>query len=108
MSSITAVVIRRARRIYHMRRLSVLALPAMLSVLMLYAIGREVWVGRVIENMPTLVDIPATCMFLVNAVVATETVVQGLLLALVLSAGWLTREFLRYLGQGATPMLRRA
>lgn len=64
-----------------------------LFALALYAIKREVWVARVLENMPeSMVGVPA---FLIDAFVHTEVLVQAAVLLVFGVFVWSVRELVR-------------
>lgn len=97
-STISHTVMRRIRTIHTLRT----ALPAgfaaaVVFALSLLAIGREVWVAKVLANMPSVADVPAVTHFYLSAVVHTDLMVQVLLLVAVAALVWLARECARLL-----------
>jgi len=77
-SSIERVVMRRVHRIHRLRPfISNGALAALVALLALYGIGREVWVARVFQNMPHN-DPVAISRFYLAAFDHTRLVVQAL------------------------------
>ena len=57
-------------------------------VVALWGIGREVWVGRVFQNMPSLTDFTAVMHFYLAAFMDTRFVVQVLTLLTVGAFVW--------------------
>lgn len=92
-SRMQQVVLRRARFIRAVRPLfSGAALGALVIVAALYAIGREVWVARVLENMPSPANIAAFLRFFEIAFLNTSFFVQVLTLLLVAGMYWIARD----------------
>ncbi len=58
----------------------------------LYAIGREVWVARIFQNMPSPADVPAALSFFLSAFLETHAIVQVTILLSVAAAFWLVKE----------------
>jgi hypothetical protein len=80
-SNIQKNVMRRVRTIHTLRPfVSGVALASVLAVLALWGIGREVWVARVFENMPSIAHVTAVAEFFALAFVHTRFVVQALTL----------------------------
>lgn len=77
--------------------LSSTALSSLVIVLALWGIGREVWVARVFENMPSLADAAAVSQFVLSAFLHTDFVVQALSVVTMAAAVWLVRDALRTL-----------
>lgn len=108
-SSIQQNVMRRVRTIHALRAaaggagLSFLALVASL-----YLIGREVWVARVWENMPSLAHTDAFLRFFAQAFLHTHLLVQALILVTIFAAVWLLRELGRVAFVFTTPKLAGA
>lgn len=102
-SRIEATVMRRVRRARMVRPFVSVAPAVALFALALYGIGREVWVARVMENMPS--DAYSIVGFFMQAFLTTELVVQVLILMLALAAVWFAREIARTL---PAPSLRAA
>lgn len=65
---------------------------ALLLVVSLYSLGREVFVAQVFRNMPNFFDVPAVVSFYEHAFLNTHLVVQVLSLAVLVAALWLARE----------------
>jgi len=65
----------------------------------LWGIGREVWVGKVVENMPAYADMPALLSFVMSAFAGTDLVVQVLSILAVTALGWLASELAHALRQ---------
>lgn len=72
------IVMKRVRRIHFMRPfVSTAALAALLALVSLYAISREVWVAMVFANMPSLADLAAVLRFFAAAFLHTSFLVQA-------------------------------
>lgn len=100
------IVMNRVRRIFLMQPfVSTGALCAVLVLVSLYAISREVWVAMVFANMPSVSNIGALTSFLISAFLNTSFLVQAFTILALSSALTLARETARTL-EGA--MLRRA
>ena len=90
-SNIERVVMRRVQVIRALRPiLSFDALVALVLVIALWGIGREVWVARVLENAPR--DAAALPQFYLAAFEHTRLVVQALALLTLASLVYLARE----------------
>lgn len=89
-SRIEAAVMRRVRRARIVRPFVSIAPALMLFAAAAYGLKREVWVARVIENMPH--DALAAIRFFVQAFITTELVVQTLFILLALALVWAVRE----------------
>ena len=63
----------------------------------LWGIGQQVWVARVLENMPPLRDLPAFLSFATSAFVSTDLIVQMLSILLVAAVMWLAVELIHTL-----------
>lgn len=95
-SRIKQVVLRRAHTIRIMRTVTSGTVVGMVLVLVsLAAIGREVWVARVIENMPAPTNILAVFHFFESAFMNTTAVVQILSVMLVVGVVWAAYDALR-------------
>ena len=95
-SPIERVVMRRVHTIRLLRPLfSGGALAALIFVAALWGIGREVWVARVIENMPQPFNLAAEERFFLFAFQHTSFLVQALALATFASLVYLARETAR-------------
>ena len=69
------------------------ALSMFISVLALYGIGREVWVGRVLQNAPgNFLDLPR---FYLSALEHTRLMVQVLVFLVLASLSYAAREIAR-------------
>lgn len=89
---------RRVRTIHTLRSASTGAGAAvLLLVLSLYLIGRQVWVARVLHNMPSLAHVGAFARFFTYAFAHTHLTVQLLILLVVFAILWLAREAIRLL-----------
>lgn len=85
------------RRVHRIRVLRVIisggVFAALLSVLLLWGIGREVWVAHVFQNAPTnFADIPN---FYLAAFLNTRALVQALILLTITSFLYFVRELVR-------------
>lgn len=86
-SSLHSTVMRRVRIAYYLNiLLSGTTLAGALLLSSLYLIGREVWVAKVFENMPSITEAAALVTFFVRAFMTTDFIVQALVM-LALSAG---------------------
>lgn len=100
-SRIKQVVLRRARFIRTVRPfVSGTALATVLSAASLYALGREVWVARVLENMPSPANLLALLRFFEAAFLNTSFAVQVLSLVLVFGMLWVARDTARNIHSG--------
>ncbi len=61
----------------------------------LYVIGREVWVARVFQNMPSSTDIPGVIRFGLSAFSHTHFIVQILILLVFVAIFWFLCEVVR-------------
>lgn len=92
MSNLKRTVMLRVKAIRLMRPFaSDAAAAVVLFFVALYGIGHEVWVAKVVANMPPVFDIPALTQFAITAFVNTEFVVQVLAVLVVGAAVWLAR-----------------
>jgi hypothetical protein len=97
-TNIHANVMRRVHTIHALRPLMSGALFAsVLALASLYAIGREVWVAKVVANMPNPIHVIHFLRFFEVAFFNTTTIVQILCIAVLFSFGWLARDFARTL-----------
>ncbi len=100
-SDIERVVMRRVRTIRVWRPIvSMGSLSALIFILALWGIGREVWVARVLENMPHSSDLASVARFYLAAFGHTRVLVQALSL--------LTLASVIYLAQAASRALTSA
>lgn len=77
--------------------LSATTLSFVVVIASLYAIGREVWVARVFENMPSLVEVTAVARFFLSAFAHTGFAVQVLSVLAIAASLWFLRDALRNL-----------
>ncbi len=97
-SRIQQNVMRRVRTIHTLRPLvSTTAFFSFLFLGALWGIGREVWVARVFENMPSLSDAAALSRFALSAFLHTDFLVQALSVLAVAAFVWLVSDGLRTL-----------
>lgn len=68
-------------------------------MLAVWEIGREVWVAKVFENMPSFANVLAVLNFMGSAFVNTEVVVQMFSILALGALVWLARGFAVALGQ---------
>jgi hypothetical protein len=61
----------------------------------LWGVGREVWVAKVFENMPSMADVPAVTLFFLRAFQDTDIVVQVLVIVALAALIWFARAFAR-------------
>lgn len=73
----------------------------------LWGIGREVWVARVLENMPQSGDILAVLQFFSAAFGNTEGIVQVFTVLTLFSAAYLARETGRFVSLSLAPLQTR-
>jgi hypothetical protein len=100
-SAIKQTVLRRARFIRAVRPLlSGTVLGSVAIVLALYAIGREVWVAHVLENIPAQAGVLAVARFFEVAFLNTSFAVQALSLVLVFGMLWVARDTARNIHSG--------
>lgn len=92
--SISTIVTRRIRRINALRAvISVPALSSLVLLVSLWGIGREVWVAKVIANMPAISDLPAVASFFGSAFLHTDLVVQAATVIAFAALIWLAHGF---------------
>ena len=92
---------RRVRTIYLVRAIAPTALSCGLFLAALWGIGREVWVAKVFENMPSVWNVPEVLGFASGAFLHTEFAVQVLLIVAFGALVWLARALvLRMRGFG--------
>ncbi len=95
-SKIKKTVLARARYIRAIRPvLSCTTFAVVVVAGSLYALGREVWVARVFENMPSLANVFAVLRFFESAFMNTTFVVQMISLLLVFGMVWIVRVVVR-------------
>lgn len=87
---------RRVHTIHAVRPLaSGTAFAALLGLGSLYFIGKEVWVARVFENMPSPAHLLSFATFFESAFFNTTTIVQVLCVVILFSFVWIVRDFIR-------------
>ncbi|MDQ1299786.1 MAG: hypothetical protein QG636_454 [Patescibacteria group bacterium] len=104
-SSISRTVMRRVRIMHATRTFAPVFVASVLFMLAVWEIGREVWVTRVFENMPSYADIPAMLNFFADAFINTEVVVQMFSILALGALVWLARSFALLIGE-SLPMRR--
>lgn len=98
-SLISRTVMRRVRIMHAVRTFAPVLSASALFMLAVWEIGREVWVAKVFENMPSYADLPAIVSFFGSAFVNTEVVVQVLSILAFGALVWLARSFALALGE---------
>lgn len=92
-SRIKSVVLQRARFVHSIRPLiSDTLLVFVLMLISVYCISREVWVARVLENMPSPAHLAAFWRFVEAAFLNTSFAVQILSVLLVAGTIWVARS----------------
>jgi hypothetical protein len=92
-SRVQKVVLRRARTIAVLRPcISGAMLGVVVIGVSLYVISREVWVARVLENMPSPANLAAFFRFFEVAFLNTSFAVQVLTLLMVAGMYWVARD----------------
>lgn len=94
-ASVSDTIMRRVYRVYVLRRAAAVAGAGALYMIALWGVGREVWVAKVIENMPALTDVPAVSLFLARAFQHTDLAVQLLVLIALGAMLWLAHAMAR-------------
>ena len=90
---ISTIVTRRIRRINALRAvISVPVFSSLVLLLSLWGISREVWVAKVIANMPAISDLPAVASFFGNAFLHTDLIVQAATVIALAALIWLAHE----------------
>ncbi len=92
-SSISQTVMRRVHRIHVLRTIAAPVFGVVVFLVALWGIGREVWVAKVFENMPSLANVPAVVSFSFHAFLATDLFVQILSIVVIGSLIMLARSF---------------
>lgn len=90
-SAILHTVMRRVRIVYLVRATAPMILAAGLFLVALWGIGREVWVAKVFQNMPSVWNVPEVLSFISGAFLYTEFVVQVLSIIALGALVWLAR-----------------
>ncbi len=97
-NNIHAVVMRRVRTIHTIKPLLSSTIFSMaLVVVALWSIGREVWVARVLQNMPSITNIGAVFNFYMSAFLDTRLPVQVLTVVTLTALVWFTYSVIRVL-----------
>lgn len=92
-----SIVMSRVRAIHTLRPfVNGTAFAAVLAVVALSGIGKEVWVARIIQNMP-VTDVSAFAHFVATAFFQTTFMVQALTLGTVGALAYIARETARFL-----------
>lgn len=98
MSDIQSVVMRRVHTVHAIRPfISSTMLAAILSLGSLYLVGREVWVAKVLVNIPNPLNVVSTLRFFEVAFLNTTTLVQVLCVIVAFSVVWILRDMVRAL-----------
>lgn len=96
------------RRVHTVRMLRPLmsdsAAAAVLFLVAAYGIGHEVWVAKVLANMPSVFDLAAVSRFFIAAFVQTELTVQVLAVLGFIAALWVARGLGIALGNAMVPV----
>ena len=93
-SSISVIVMRRVRRMRMLRAVISVPVLSMLTLFVsLWGIGREVWVAKVLANMPSVYDAPAVARFFSDAFLHTDFVVQAASVIAIAALVWLAHGF---------------
>ncbi|HEY4504731.1 MAG TPA: hypothetical protein VJI73_03085 [Candidatus Paceibacterota bacterium] len=86
-------VMRRVYMVSYIRRaLSPVALKVYAVAFLLYGIGRQVFVAKVLDNAPGLASPLESLNFFTKAFIGTEILVQALVLACALATLWFTTD----------------
>lgn len=100
-TTVLHTVMRRVRTIYVVRMVVPPVIASVLFVVALWGIGREVWVAKVFQNMPSVWNVPEVLGFVSGAFLHTELLVQTLLIMALGALVWLARALalrMRFLG----------
>jgi len=92
-SSISRTVMRRVRIMHAVHTFAPMFVASLLFMAAVWELGREVWVAKVFENMPSFADVPATLNFFADAFVNTEVVVQIFSILALATLVWLAHSF---------------
>jgi hypothetical protein len=90
-------VMRRVQAMHTMRLIGRMGFSLVVFAASLYAIGREVWVARVLHNMPSLTDAPAALSFFLSAFRETHAIVQLTIVLSLVAAFWFAKEIISVL-----------
>ena len=92
-------------RVYSIHTLQMLFSTTVFSVAIflvaLWGIGREVWVSRVLQNMPSLTNVSAVAHFYLAAFMGTRFIVQVLAVVTVGAFIWFVRSAVVMLQQAS-------
>lgn len=95
-STIRRNVMRRVHTVHALRTVSSAPIVAgIVFAAALWGIGREVWVARVFENMPSLAHADAVARFFFAAFTNTEALVQVLVVLALIAFVWMARAAAR-------------
>ena len=101
-SIIKSVVMSRVRSIRALQMLlSTITASVVVLVVSLWGIGRDVWVSRVIQDMPSLTNVGAVSRFYLVAFMDTRFVVQALSLITVAAFVWFVYNAIATLQQAS-------
>lgn len=85
------------RRVYAIWALRKIFSPGMVKMYLvavfLWELGRQVFVAEIFSNSPRLIDVGESAQFFVSAFTGTNIVVQGIVVALLVIATLLTKDF---------------
>lgn len=82
-------IMRRVRTAYVLKRLSGgVAASALLAAASLYALGREVWVAKIWQNMPSATHVSQFAHFFLAAFLNTQALVQVTIIAVLAAGFW--------------------
>lgn len=102
-----AIVLSRVRAIH---ALSPFVSQGALSLLVfagaLWGIGREVWVAKIVANMPSLTDIAGLGNFFLNAFVTTSLSVQVLSVLVIVAVAYSAREMAKFIAMPGASSVR--
>jgi hypothetical protein len=97
-SPIQSIVMRRVYFIHTAAPLlSTMLVSSVLFIVALWGVGREVWVARVIRNMPSLSNATAVIHFYAAAFLDTRFIVQILSVLVIATSIWLAANIVRIL-----------
>lgn len=101
-----AIVLSRVRTIHALRPfISQGTLSLAVFAGALWGIGREVWVAKIVSNMPSLTDIAGLSNFFLNAFLTTSFSVQMLSVLVIVAVAYSAREMAKFI---ETPSVKRA
>ncbi|MES2668406.1 MAG: hypothetical protein V4644_01795 [Patescibacteria group bacterium] len=96
-TTISRIVMKRVHRIHAIRMAAAPLGGAIVFLIALWSIGREVWVAKVFENMPALLDVPAVLGFYTSAFLGTDLLVQACSVSAAASLIWIASELARHI-----------